>query len=347
MARPPLFPHFVVIVMSYLDPKIIASALGGDVRGERVLAPGPGHSPADRSLAIKFDEHAPEGFLVHSFAGDDPIACRDYIREKCQLPEFRPNGNGRRRTTRSDLDELFRAAAKIQIEEKPRGGRLVAQYGYTDESGATLYEVLKYEPKNFRQRQPDGNGGWTWNLDGVRRVPYRLPDLLKYPTGTIFVCEGEKDADRVASLGLCATAAASGKWTEEIVKIFAGRDVVILQDNDEPGRKKALAAAHALHGVAWTIQSSFCPSCRTVATSRTGWTQTRAALRNSPAFALTRRCGSRRRRTTQSRNPTTSRSTPRTGQDHSRAPAFCSRGWTACNRNPSNGYGRDTSPAAS
>ena len=120
--------------------------------------------------------------------------------------------------------------------------------------------MLKYEdPKTFRQRRPDGNGGCIWNLDDVRRVPYRLPDLLKYPSGTVFVTEGEKDADRVASLDLCATTVASGKWTDDIVEHFAGRDVVILQDNDEPGRKKAIAAANALHGVAWTIRIVLLP----------------------------------------------------------------------------------------
>ena len=241
-----------------LDAQAIARALGGEVRRGCVLAPGPGHSPADRSLAIKIDPGAPEGFLVHSFASDDPITCKDYVRQKCGLPEFKPNGDGRRRG--ADMDQLFRAAAKLQIEDKSHGGRLIATFVYVNEEGAPLYEVLKFaDPKTFRQRQPDGNGGWIWNLDGVRRVPYRLPDLLKYPSATVFICEGEKDADRVASLDLCATTVASGKWTDEIVEHFAGRDIMILQDNDEPGRKKAIVAAHALHGVAWTIRIVLLP----------------------------------------------------------------------------------------
>jgi hypothetical protein len=79
-------------------------------------------------------------------------------------------------------------------------------------------------------------------------VPYRLPDLLKYPDGTVFVCEGEKDADRVASLGYCATTAASGKWTEDCVAALRGRDILILEDNDDTGRRKAIEAAKALCG---------------------------------------------------------------------------------------------------
>jgi hypothetical protein len=70
----------------------IATALGGEVSAGEVLGPGPGHSPADRSLSVKPDADAPEGFLVHSFSGDDPIACRDYVRSKLGLPEWKPNG---------------------------------------------------------------------------------------------------------------------------------------------------------------------------------------------------------------------------------------------------------------
>ena len=83
---------------------------------------------------------------------------------------------------------------------------------------------------------------------------YRWPELLKYPDGTVFFCEGEKDADRVAALGYCATTVAAGKWTEECVTALAGRDVIILEDNDNAGRAKALATAQALHGTAKTIR---------------------------------------------------------------------------------------------
>ena len=72
----------------------MAQALGGKVSGGQVLAPGPGHSPADRSLSVKPDPDAPEGFVVHSFAGDDPIACRDYVRDRLGLPKWKPNGAG-------------------------------------------------------------------------------------------------------------------------------------------------------------------------------------------------------------------------------------------------------------
>src|SRR5438270_11928864 len=67
-----------------------AQALCGDVSGNGVICPGPGHSARDRSLSVTPSVTAPSGFLVHSFAGDDPIACLDYVRAKLGLPEFSP-----------------------------------------------------------------------------------------------------------------------------------------------------------------------------------------------------------------------------------------------------------------
>ena len=227
-----------------------ARALGGEIRGNQILAPGPGHSALDRSLAVKLDPAAPDGFFVHSFANDDLGACRDYVREKRGLPAFK--SKGRPRATRSELDALFASACAETRERKM--GRHRATYQYTDETGVLLYEVLRYEPKTFRQRRPDGNGGWIWQLGDVRRVPYHLTDLSQYPDGTVFVCEGEKDADNVAALGHCATTVAGGKWTEDCMKALAGRDVIILEDVDEAGHKKAIAAANALHRTAATIR---------------------------------------------------------------------------------------------
>ncbi len=64
-----------------LDLRVVAARLGGDVAGhDAVLAPGPGHSRADRSLSIKIVPAARDGFVVHSFAADSPIACRDHVR---------------------------------------------------------------------------------------------------------------------------------------------------------------------------------------------------------------------------------------------------------------------------
>ena len=157
-----------------------------------------------------------------------------------------------------DTAAMFDIAKFLHVPErgqKTGERRIVATYDYTDIDGALLYQVVRYDPKDFRQRQPNGRGGWIPNLDGVKRVIYRWTETDKYPDANVFLCEGEKDADRVASLDHCATTiAGDGKWTADCVNALAGRSVFILEDNDVAGRKKAHAAATALHGVAASIR---------------------------------------------------------------------------------------------
>src|SRR5262249_33485356 len=162
----------------------IAKALGGEVCGNQVRAPGPGHSAADRSLSIKVDPAAPDGFLVKTFSpSDDPIAAKDYVREKLGLPAFKPNGGGnghaRRRASAAEITAMLVAATTSAVEsEPPAKARIVATYPYTDAAGTLLYEVVRLEPKSFRQRRPDGRGGWVWSVKDCKRVPYRLSDML-------------------------------------------------------------------------------------------------------------------------------------------------------------------------
>lgn len=140
------------------------------------------------------------------------------------------------------------------------GWREIARYPYVDRDGGLLFEVVRYmKPdgsKGFRQRRPDGNGGWVWNLEGVERVPYRLPSVLK--AHTLYLVEGEKDVGTLESWGLVASCnpGGSGKsnlyagWTD----YFQDRHIVILPDNDEPGRKHAAAVAAALLSVADSVR---------------------------------------------------------------------------------------------
>ena len=87
-----------------LDPLVVARALGGDVCGDEVLCPGPGHSNADRSLSVKPKRDAADGFLVYSFAGDDPILCRDHVRTKLGLPEPQQKTGGGKWNELGDWD---------------------------------------------------------------------------------------------------------------------------------------------------------------------------------------------------------------------------------------------------
>jgi hypothetical protein len=141
-------------------------------------------------------------------------------------------------------------------EESQRNGRaeIVGTYDYQDEDGHLLFQVIRYSPKSFRQRRPDGAGGWTWKLGNVRRVPYRLPELTAGVAANrwIVVVEGEKDADRLVHAGFVATcnAGGAGKFLPTFAPHFKGARVAILLDNDGAACTHGEQVASMLHGVA-------------------------------------------------------------------------------------------------
>ncbi|MFN7947022.1 MAG: AAA family ATPase [Blastocatellia bacterium] len=135
--------------------------------------------------------------------------------------------------------------------------KIVATYNYHDESCRLLFQAVRYEPKDFRQCRPDGMGGSIWNLNDVGLVLYRLPELLAADPGEMVFCvEGEKDVENLRALGLVATCnpCGAGKWRDEYSQYLQGRNVVILPDNDEPGREHARKAAQSLKGIAASVK---------------------------------------------------------------------------------------------
>ena len=149
------------------------------------------------------------------------------------------------------------SSARANSEPKNGPGRIVAKYSYRDEQGAVLYQVVRSVPKGFRLRRPNGVGGWAWNLQDAQRVLYRLPELMAgRQDATVFVVEGEKDADALARLGLLATTnvGGAGKWRPEYGEALVGRHVAILPDNDEPGRRHADSVARMLGGTAASVR---------------------------------------------------------------------------------------------
>ncbi len=129
---------------------------------------------------------------------------------------------------------------------------IVATYDYQDEDGILLFQVVRLDPKDFRCRRPDGSGGWVWKMTGIRRLLYRLPDLLARPDEPTYIVEGEKDADRLHALGLLATCSphGAGKWRQTYRPSLEGRHVIIIPDNDQEGRDHAQDVARSIHGVA-------------------------------------------------------------------------------------------------
>ena len=142
--------------------------------------------------------------------------------------------------------------------ETTQRSQIVKTYDYTDANGALLFQVVRLEPKSFRQRRPDGRGGWEWSLKGVNSKPlYRLPAVLKAVEngGNVWICEGEKDAERLqVELAECDVATTipggAGKWRDEHTNSLREAFVTIVADNDGPGRAHAELVRQALNGVA-------------------------------------------------------------------------------------------------
>jgi hypothetical protein len=135
--------------------------------------------------------------------------------------------------------------------------RIIATYDYVDEQGALLFQAVRLEPKAFRQRRPVA-GGWEWRTKGVRQVPYRLPELLAAIArgAVVFIVEGEKDVDSLLSVAVPATSNAmgAGKWRDELNQFFKGASVIVVQDNDAPGREHALRVFASLELVAANVR---------------------------------------------------------------------------------------------
>src|SRR5262249_32598580 len=147
------------------------------------------------------------------------------------------------------LRDLFPAIRRRQNSSEP-----VAAYDYTDETGQLLYQVCRFEPKIFRQRQPDGNDGWIHNTKNVRRVLYNLPAVSK--SQAVGIGEGEKDANALIEIDIVATTncGEAGKWREQYSETLRGKDVVIFGDDDEPGQKHVKQVVESLTGKARSIK---------------------------------------------------------------------------------------------
>jgi AAA domain-containing protein len=187
-------------------------------RGKNIVARCPAHEDRVRSLSVT-DFGDKVGVKCHAGCDINDIVAELGIR----------------------MTDLFEDSANAPAPTR------VAQYDYRDEAGIVLYRAVRYEPKTFSLELPDG----TRHLNGVRRVPYRLPELLASDK-TVVVVEGEKDADRLASLGFIATtnAGGAGAWQSAWADFFKNRVVRVLPDNDAPGAKYAQAVADSLKDVA-------------------------------------------------------------------------------------------------
>lgn len=206
----------------------------------------PAHHDRNASLSVHVGEHA---IAIHCHAGCDKNAIVDAL---------------------SMTWHDFFATPKQGKGDRPwmpcvsrQGHRVAMEFAYRYADHKDAYWVLRCDHKCFAQCRPDATkkSGRTWNLEGVERVPYRLPEVLaelatEVPAN-IWVVEGEKDADRLWSMGYPATcnSGGAGKWTaHEHAKYLTGADVMVVADRDAPGRTHAQHVVSTLLPIARSVE---------------------------------------------------------------------------------------------
>jgi hypothetical protein len=220
-----------------VSPKQAAVLLGGQVDGNGwINAPGPGHSKRDRSLSVKLDPKAPEGFAVYSHAADDWKECRDYVRGKLGLEEWKP-------TSRDSRD------AKQPVYT-------VASYTYEDADGCDHWRVDHRSDGSFQH--------YHWDVDGWSKgqpkiaFPYRLNEIR--PDEPVWVVYGERNAELLADgFGVNATTFPSGTDAHEDWNNLhhLDGDVRVLNVGGFKGSKFAAEAAKAFNTVVWRLPEGF------------------------------------------------------------------------------------------
>ena len=220
----------------------------------------PAHEDDKPSLSIRKDEERGKIYL-RCFAG---CSFEDILGElELTAGQLRLGANGAGGSRRQAVASHPTNGTGPTRGESTKGGKAegkeVERYPYTDEEGRVLYYNIRYEPKDFRLA--DKNGKRANMPKNMRWVPYNLPAVIEAVAQgrTVFWVEGERDVKSLAAEGEVATTNAGGanrpldpEWAE----FFVGADVVIVCDNDKPGRSYGRAVARLLVNSAKSIRTT-------------------------------------------------------------------------------------------
>lgn len=191
----------------------------------------PAHADTDASLSVSTGDDG--RILLKCFAG-------------CSAEDIC-------RAVGTKIADLFAPTSR----KVPVQARIVETHSYTDAEGAEIFQVLRYEPKTFKQRHREG-GAWVWSMEGVQRELYQLPRVVAAIARgeTIYLAEGERKVRTLETFGLTGTcnSGGAGKWIQRYTDTLTGANVYILPDNDEPGRSHAALVAGQIHGTAGSVR---------------------------------------------------------------------------------------------
>lgn len=170
------------------------------------------------------------------------------------------------------VDNGKSSSPQNKYEKPAKKPEFVESYDYTDENGKLLFQKVRYidedGKKTFRQRKPDGSGGWVYSLGDTPKVLYNLPSVLaaKANNTVIWVVEGEKDANTLIEMGEVATTmpGGAGKWLDIHTETLAGAVVEIIADRDEVGMAHAKNVLEKLSAAGCNAQAWVCPSAKDI-----------------------------------------------------------------------------------
>lgn len=230
---------------------------GGDIRGGKANRCPKREHPDFGAVSINLDKQ-----LWQCFGCNIGGSVIDWVMHEQGLGLSEAMGKLGGGDSRPLIAPPARTAPAVQSPNKGAMTAPVASYVYTDENGNPLYRVNRFSnPKTFRQEHWDGTA-WKPGTEGVLRVLYRLPEVLD--AEEVVVVEGEKDADNVCALSAGVTAttnvSGAGKWLDGYSECLAGKHVVVIPDNDEPGRKHCETVLNALLGKVKTLRKVEVPA---------------------------------------------------------------------------------------
>ena len=156
------------------------------------------------------------------------------------------------------LETRFGMEKDKQFQKKKDGQ--ITVFDYIGAHGVLEYQVIRTDfadgGKTFRQRRPDGQGGWINSIKDIKRLPYNLPEVLHKKDRAVWIVEGEKCVEKLREIGIVATTnnGGSGNWSEDLNEWFKDRKVIVVPDNDEAGKKHAVKVINQLLPVVQAIK---------------------------------------------------------------------------------------------
>ena len=226
-------------------------------QGHQSMVKCPAHDDGSASLHVSPGTKQPVVMKCHAGCATPDILTAGNVDMKALLAPRDENDHGK-----------YKGGDMWTPIEGPNGKKLPPShiYKYTDEDGKLLFEVLRIPKpdgkKTFVQRQPVPESvkksGWQWNMNGVRRVLYHLPEVLRARSDgeLIFLVEGEKDVETLRARGHVATnnPMGAGKWEPEYTEALSACNVVIISDADTPGRDHARKVKELLDEVGSVVE---------------------------------------------------------------------------------------------